>query len=412
MEPAPTQSGVRLSSLALAGIIVLSLLFGCMFGSLLGGAGGFLGGRAAQQRTVAGLQQQVATLESQARQGQGQRTTPAAPGGAAPSGQATPRATAPAAGGAAPTRPAQGGAAPGAQATPAAPARPATVFLGVRYNILNPEIAAQAGVTITNGALIGEVVPASPAEAAGLQPGDIITDIDGKPLTESFTLADAVASKKPGDALKMKVFRDGKTVELTATLVAPPAGGLNTPAPGPGAPGGAPQATPRAPGTVPGATPRAPGALPQATPRAPGGSPPAAPTRPPGAVAPGGGNPAPGGPSSTAPTGLRAYLGVMVAPTTAEAAKAQGLTSTAGVVIEQVVPSSPAFQAGLFDGDVILAVDGKAIDEAHPLTVLVAAKKPGDKTHFRVVRDGQEQDVVITLGATTREFNEARPGTP
>lgn len=406
MEPAPTQGGVRLSSLALAGVIILSVLFGCLFGSMLGGAGGFLGGRSIEARNAAIAQQRASDLERQLREAQSQR--PAAPASpVAPGAGASPRATTPAAG-AAPTRPAQGGVAPGAGGTAAPPTRAPTAFLGVRYNILTPEIAAQAGLTITNGALIGEVVPGSPAEKAGLLPDDIITDVDGKPLAENFALADAVAGKKPGDALKMKVFRDGKTIELTATLAAPSSGVPNTPLPGSGSPAAPPAATPRSPAAPPGATPRPPGA----TPRPPGAAPQATPSRPPGGQAPDRTTPAPGGPSSTAPTGPRPYLGVMVAPVTEAAARASGVRQASGAMIESVMPASPAYRAGLFDGDIILAVDGRAVDGDHPLAALVALKQPGDRTTLRVIRSGKEEDVVIVLGPATGDFNQARPTAP
>ncbi len=398
MEPAPTQGGVRLSSLALAGVIILSVLFGCLFGTMLGGAGGFLGGRSMEARNVALAQQRASDLERQLREAQSQRPV-------APAAPTTPAAAAPAR----PTTPASG-AAPGAGATAAPPTRVPTVFLGVRYNILTPEIAAQVGLTITNGALIGEVVPGSPAEKAGLLPDDIITDVDGKPLAENFTLADAVAAKKPGDALKMKVFREGKTIDLTATLAAPASGAPTTPLPGPGSPAAPvapPAATPRSP-AAPVATPRSPGA----TPRPPGAAPQATPSRPPGGQAPDRLTPAPGGPSSTAPTGPRPYLGVMVAPVTEAAARASGLRQVSGVVIESVMPASPAYQAGLFDGDIILAVDGRAVDDNHPLAALMALKQPGDKTTLRVIRSGKEEDVVIMLGATTGDRDQARPTAP
>ena len=52
-------------------------------------------------------------------------------------------------------------------------------FIGIQYVPLNPALAARLGVQIQDGAVIGQVVPGSPAAAAGLQPEDIITAIDG-----------------------------------------------------------------------------------------------------------------------------------------------------------------------------------------------------------------------------------------
>ena len=102
----------------------------------------------------------------------------------------------------------------------------------------------------------------------------------------------------------------------------------------------------------------------------------------------------------------------MVAPVTEAAARASGLRQVSGVVIESVMPASPAYQAGLFDGDIILAVDGRAVDDNHPLAALMALKQPGDKTTLRVIRSGKEEDVVIMLGATTGDRDQARPTAP
>lgn len=76
------------------------------------------------------------------------------------------------------------------------------------------------------------------------------------------------------------------------------------------------------------------------------------------------------------------------------------------------MPASPAFQAGLFDGDIILAVDGRVVDDTHPLATLVAARKPGDKTTLRAIRNGKEEDVVVVLGATRGDSNQTRPTAP
>jgi serine protease Do len=104
----------------------------------------------------------------------------------------------------------------------------------------------------------------------------------------------------------------------------------------------------------------------------------------------------------------------MVAPVTEAQARARGMAQTTGVVIEQVMPASPAFRAGLFDGDILLAVDGQVVDAQNTLTQRLADKQPGDQVRLRVLREGQRQpeDITITLGATTRDFSEGRPGAP
>ena len=427
MDPTPAPSGVRLSTLALVGVILLSVLLGCLLGTMLGGAGGFLTGRSLASSAQSGLQQQVDDLQRQLRDAQNRQPTtapsagrtPTAPAAGAP-GSATAR---PGAGGsptARATTPAGGQAAPTTRATQAAPqggGPTPSVYLGVRYIMLNPDIAAQLGITNTQGAAISEVIPDSPAQKAGLEAGDIITAMDGRELGDNFTLADGVVGKKPGDTAEFTVLRDDRTIKVTATLVAPPAGAFNTATPSSGGAPSRPGATAPPPpaGGTPGARPSggatATPARGTAQPAAPAATPSA--TRPAGTARPG---PAAGGaavtsqPTTNTAPAQRPYLGVQVAPVTDAVAKAQGLKQTAGALIEMVMPSSPAYQAGLFDGDIILAVEGTPVDATHSLTSLLASRQPGDKVKLRVVRNGKEEDLTVTLGATTADFNEGRPG--
>ncbi len=73
---------------------------------------------------------------------------------------------------------------------------------------------------VTQGALIGEVAADSPAEAAGLQTGDVIAAVDGEALTGPNSLAEIVAAHKPGDTLTLTVHRTGtdQPLSLTVTL--------------------------------------------------------------------------------------------------------------------------------------------------------------------------------------------------
>jgi S1-C subfamily serine protease len=83
---------------------------------------------------------------------------------------------------------------------------------------LNPAIAAQLGTNATQGAVIVQVVPGSPAADAGLQTQDVITEIDGTSLTGESTLAQIVQSHKPGDTLDLTVVRGSQTLQVKMTL--------------------------------------------------------------------------------------------------------------------------------------------------------------------------------------------------
>ncbi len=72
------------------------------------------------------------------------------------------------------------------------------------------------------GALITEVMPGSAAEQAGIQVGDLVTSLDGEPITGIRDLAAAVRSRQPGDVVELEVVRDGETLTLQVELGAQP----------------------------------------------------------------------------------------------------------------------------------------------------------------------------------------------
>lgn len=76
------------------------------------------------------------------------------------------------------------------------------------------------------------------------------------------------------------------------------------------------------------------------------------------------------------------------------------------VVVTQVIPDSPAEEAGLEPQDVIIAVDGKGLDEHHELPAMVRAHKPGDDLTLTIVRANHELEVFqveVTLEQRTNE---------
>jgi S1-C subfamily serine protease len=62
-----------------------------------------------------------------------------------------------------------------------------------------------------------------------------------------------------------------------------------------------------------------------------------------------------------------------------------------------VIPGSPADKAGIQENDVILSVDGIAIDDEHSLSSLIGRQLPGDSVKLRIVKRGEEKDVSVTL---------------
>jgi serine protease Do len=96
-------------------------------------------------------------------------------------------------------------------------------YLGVEVADLNEELARQFKVPDLSGALVQDVTPGSPAEKAGLEPGDVIRSIDGRHVESKDTLTFLVASSAPGKTVSLEVLRDGRPRTLKATLGRRPA---------------------------------------------------------------------------------------------------------------------------------------------------------------------------------------------
>jgi serine protease Do len=100
-------------------------------------------------------------------------------------------------------------------------------MLGIRYVQITKEMAkinklpADHGVLVLRGTNPGElaVIPGSPADKAGIQENDIVTEIDGKQIDDNHSLLSLLATFNVGDKVKLTIFHQGdkKTVELTLT---------------------------------------------------------------------------------------------------------------------------------------------------------------------------------------------------
>jgi len=83
---------------------------------------------------------------------------------------------------------------------------------------LTPDIAQQLGLPDTHGALIMEVVPDSPAQQAGLQPGDVVVSFNGKAIVDWVSLRNRIVETPIGDKVTLAVIRNGKKLTLEATI--------------------------------------------------------------------------------------------------------------------------------------------------------------------------------------------------
>jgi serine protease Do len=94
----------------------------------------------------------------------------------------------------------------------------------------------------------------------------------------------------------------------------------------------------------------------------------------------------------------RGWLGVTVQALNKELADSFGLDHPRGALVNEVVADSPADQAGLKRGDIILEYDGKQVDEMNDLPRLVAATPVDETVRVKVFRDGKERTLKVKIG--------------
>jgi serine protease Do len=90
--------------------------------------------------------------------------------------------------------------------------------LGVTIQALSPDLADSFGLKKAEGALVSAVESGSPAEKAGIKPGDVIVAVDGRPIGQSADLPRVIGETRPGTRVSIRIWREGGTREVTAAL--------------------------------------------------------------------------------------------------------------------------------------------------------------------------------------------------
>lgn len=94
----------------------------------------------------------------------------------------------------------------------------------------------------------------------------------------------------------------------------------------------------------------------------------------------------------------RGWIGVTIQDVDENTAKALGMKESAGALVGSVLENEPAHKAGIQDGDVIIAVDNKNIEDSAALLRAIAEKAPGSTATLTVWRDGKTENITVTLG--------------
>ena len=100
---------------------------------------------------------------------------------------------------------------------------------------------------------------------------------------------------------------------------------------------------------------------------------------------------------------VRGYMGLLPQPITPDLAKAFNLKSLNGALVGQVVSDTPAAKAGLKEGDVILEFNSRKVEDDSQLRLLSSQTAPGTKVPVKIIREGKEKTVEVTLAELPSE---------
>lgn len=93
--------------------------------------------------------------------------------------------------------------------------------LGAQAQDLTPDLARAFGIDRKRGAVLTQVVPGSAADKAGLKAGDVVVEINGRPVRNALDVRNSIGLLRVGEQVKLKVLRNGKTVSVNAKVEEP-----------------------------------------------------------------------------------------------------------------------------------------------------------------------------------------------
>jgi len=106
----------------------------------------------------------------------------------------------------------------------------------------------------------------------------------------------------------------------------------------------------------------------------------------------------------------RGWLGVVIQNLDKDLAESFGLKQAGGILVSEVQPDSPASAAGLRQGDVLIKLNNKVLEDVSDLRNQVALQRPGSKALLHIVRDGRERKIQVTIGEQPADFGSRTSG--
>jgi len=91
-------------------------------------------------------------------------------------------------------------------------------WIGVEVQEITPPMAESFKLSSTRGALIAGVLRGGPADKAGVKPGDVLVEVQGKPVADPAGMLNLIAALAPGQSAKVRLKRQGQDVDATVTV--------------------------------------------------------------------------------------------------------------------------------------------------------------------------------------------------
>ena len=91
-------------------------------------------------------------------------------------------------------------------------------WIGVEVQEITPALAESFKLADARGAIIAGVLRGGPADKAGVKPGDVLTAINGAPVSDPQNMLNLVAALQPGSSAQMKVWRQAQSIDVSVKV--------------------------------------------------------------------------------------------------------------------------------------------------------------------------------------------------